>query len=258
MENKKNLTPIIVAVILIVAVAVVLGIGLISKNKNENINWANENNLTSELDVKLKGSNLTLKSGNSYTAEGVSGDVTYTNEDGIIEIKESGSILSETQNVIVNIPEKTKLRRANISTELGNVEIKDTLKAKKMKLEIGAGQANIADINTFDAIINVGAGKLKLDSGTITDLTFKLGIGEADITAKLLGLSEITTGIGNLKLHLEGSIEDYKIEILKSTGEVFVSDKKCSKDEVIGSGENVIEIYGGAGEIKIDFTADND
>lgn len=84
MENKKNLIPIIVAVILIVVVAVVLGIGLMFKNNNRNINWANENNLTSELDVKLKGSNLTLKSGNSYTAEGVSGDVTYANEDGIM------------------------------------------------------------------------------------------------------------------------------------------------------------------------------
>ena len=50
-----------------------------------------------------------------------------------------------------------------------------------------------------------------------------------------------------------GKKEEYRTKINKGLGNVTVDGKKVSDNEVVGNGENKIDIDGGIGEIKIDF-----
>ena len=80
------------------------------------------------------------------------------------------------------------------------------------------------------------------------------GAGELTLKSRIEGQSRLDYGIGETKLTLLGSREDYKIEIDKGIGEARLEGKSMQDDSVYGAGENRIEIDGGIGEINIDFS----
>ena len=87
--------------------------------------------------------------------------------------------------------------------------------------------------------------------GTIGYLDFNMGVGEVNITSKIIGVNEIDAGIGSLNLNLIGSLDDYKIKIEKGLGSAIVNGNNISRDEIVGIGDNFIDIDGGVGEIKV-------
>lgn len=47
--------------------------------------------------------------------------------------------------------------------------------------------------------------------------------------------------------------EEYETKVNKGLGNVTIDEEKISDNEVVGNGENKIDIDGGVGEIKINF-----
>lgn len=62
--------------------------------------------------------------------------------------------------------------------------------------------------------------------------------------------------MGETRLTLIGSREDYQIKLDRGLGEAKLEGESMGDTSVYGAGQNLIDIDGGVGAIKIDFEKD--
>lgn len=233
----------------------------IGKNNNDSNNIIEtssdfENENVAFLDIDIAYSNLTIRKGESLKVESSNKNIQCKQDKQKIEIKERESNWfnnTKKEELIVYVPENIQFDKVNINTGVGKVNI-EILNTKVLKMDLGAGETSIQNINiTESAKIDTGAGKVNIKEEKINDLRCDLGIGATEISAKLLGNTRIGTGVGNLKLDVLGKKEEYETKVNKGLGNVTIDEEKISDNEVVGNGENKIDIDGGVGEIKINF-----
>ena len=209
------------------------------------------------LDIDIAFSNLTIKKGEKLKVETTNKDIQCKQDKQKIKIKEKDYNWffnnTKKEELIVYVPENLQFDKININTGAGKVNI-EILNAGVLKMSLGAGETSIKNINvTESAKIDTGAGKVSISSAKITELKCDLGIGATEISAKLSGNTKISTGVGSLKLNVLGIKEEYKTRVNKGIGNVTIDEKTIVDNEVVGNGENKIDIDGGIGEIKINF-----
>lgn len=202
---------------------------------------------TAELEIKTSDS-FSVKSNHKYISVSVT--------DGKLCIDETKKVISPFNNnvtVILYIPEKFVFDDVAIETGAGEVEI-DALSADVLTLSLGAGEAEIKNLTANSrADIDGGAGELTINGGKLCNLTLDMGVGELTLKSRIEGKSSLNYGIGEAKLTLLGSREDYQIELDKGIGEAKLDGESMKDDSVYGAGKNLIEIDGGIGEINIGF-----
>ena len=210
------------------------------------------------LDIDIAYSNLTIRKGEYLKVESSNKDIQCKQDKQKIKIKEKNNNWffnnnTKKEELIIYVPENLQFDRVSINTGAGKVNI-EILNTKVLKMNLGAGETSMKNINiTENAKIDTGAGKVNITSAKINDLRCDLGIGATEISAKLLGDTKISTGVGSLKLNVLGKKEKYETKVNKGIGNVTIDEEKISDNEVVGNGENKIEIDGGIGEIKISF-----
>lgn len=233
----------------------------IGKNNNDSNNIIEtssdfENENVAFLDIDIAYSNLTIRKGEYLKVESSDKDIQCKQDEQKIIIKERNSNWfnnTKKEELIVYVPENLQFDKVNINTGVGKVNI-EILNTKVLKMDLGAGETSIQNINiTESAKIDTGAGKVNIKEAKINDLRCDLGIGATEISAKLLENTRIGTGVGSLKLDVLGKKEEYETKINKGLGNVTIDEEKISDNEVVGNGENKIDIDGGVGEIKINF-----
>ena len=233
----------------------------IGKNNNDSNNIIDtssdfENENVAFLDIDIAYSNLTIRKGEYLKVESSDKDIQCKQDEQKIIIKERNSNWfnnTKKEELIVYVPENLQFDKVNINTGVGKVNI-EILNTKVLKMDLGAGETSIQNINiTESAKIDTGAGKVNIKEAKINDLRCDLGIGATEISAKLLENTRIGTGVGSLKLDVLGKKEEYETKINKGLGNVTIDEEKISDNEVVGNGENKIDIDGGVGEIKINF-----
>lgn len=209
-----------------------------------------------ELKVDIMYAEFTIKSAEAFSVESNIKDLTVESQNGgTLTIKENKSFTSKTngKKVIVYVPEGTQFKRANISTGAGAVTI-DSLYAQVLDLDLGAGQVLIDELKVSDrADIDGGAGEIRINSAQINDLDIDMGIGSLRFVGKLTGNCDFNLGIGETRLTLLGSSDDYRIKLDKGIGEARIDGHKVSSGTIYGTGDNRLAIEGGIGEIRIDF-----
>ena len=233
----------------------------IGKNNNDSNNIIEtssdfENENVAFLDIDIAYSNLTIRKGESLKVESSNKNIQCKQDKQKIEIKERKSNWfnnTKKEELIIYVPENLQFDRVSINTGAGKVNI-EILNTKVLKMNLGAGETSMKNINiTENAKIDTGAGKVNIKEAKINDLRCDLGIGATEISAKLLGNTRISTGVGSLKLDVFGKKEEYETKVNKGLGNVTIDEEKISDNEVVGNGENRIDIDGGVGEIKINF-----
>ena len=211
----------------------------------------------SNVRIKINAADFYIKEGESFSVES---NLKY------LEVEESGDTLRmiETKKrsardydeavFIFTVPKDFVFENADITTGAGMVTI-GKLSAKNLELELGAGAVVIEELNaTTEADISGGAGEVTVKSGILNNLEFDMGVGELNLKAKITGDSDIDLGVGEANLRFIGSDGDYRLDIEKAIGSIMVDGENISKNTVIGSGENRVDISGGVGTINIAFT----
>ena len=87
----------------------------------------------------------------------------------------------------------------------------------------------------------------------INNLEANLGVGDFNFVGKLIGKSEIDSGIGQININLLDSKENYRLEIDKGIGNVTIDNEEFQMNRIYGTGSNYLDIDGGVGSIKINF-----
>lgn len=208
-----------------------------------------------DLSINVKATNLVIKEGEEFAVETNNKyiNVEERSHELIIKEKNRTTYSSKNNDLIVYIPSDTEFDVVYILAGAGQLKI-DTILTEKLDLELGAGNAEIEElVVNKKASIDGGVGKFEIKSGTIHNLDVELGVGKTEITAKLLESSTLEAGVGELKLNLIGSEDDYKIYAEKGIGAITIDGDGIKNESTIGDGENTIDIEGGIGSINIKF-----
>lgn len=211
----------------------------------------------SSLSIDLSGAELVIRTADTFSVESNHKYIFVKEESGRLRIRETKKPFAYSPKgitVILNIPEGFVFDEATIDTGAGMVEI-DALTADVLELSLGAGKADIKNLTANSrADIDGGAGKLTIDGGTLRNLDLDMGVGALKLKSRIEGDSHLDYGVGETKLILLGSREDYQIKIDKGIGEAKLAGESMHDDFVYGSGINHIDIDGGIGSVSIEFS----
>lgn len=143
--------------------------------------------------------------------------------------------------------------------------------AEDIKLDTGAGNVDIVDVETDYLLISAGAGnidgnnitaeKIKVDGGvgnvnfdnvSFNESDFDCGVGNLSIEGTLLGKNKFDCGVGEVNLDLTGDINDYDFDVDSGVGNIRLNGEKISGEyRNKNSASNSIEIDGGVGNVTI-------
>jgi hypothetical protein len=144
--------------------------------------------------------------------------------------------------------------------------------ADSFQLEIGAGDVNIEKIYASEANFIVSAGRLVIEEASISsesqynvgagsmellnlqakDITVDCGLGNVFIGGAITGHNDITCGVGNVGLKLEGSEDDYSYDINSGVGNVNIDE-----DNYHGITDKSINNDGALGDFSLDCSVGN-
>lgn len=241
----------------IYSLANVLGLNKSDNNDVKNLEEVSANidyTEISKLNIGLEYSNITIKSSDNFKIESNSPDVSVTQNNKQLIIKEKNNkwfFNKDANEVIIYIPEDIIFDEVKIENGAGEIYI-ENLGTEKLNFEIGAGKVEIKELDVSkQAKINGGAGKVEILSGEINNLDLDMGVGKFELTSKLTGKNDIDAGIGKLDVNLIGEKEDYTIKLSKGLGAITLYGKQIVNDGKYGNGECSIEINGGVGAIDV-------
>lgn len=208
-----------------------------------------------KLEVIINAADFTIKQAEAFSVESNLKHLTVKEENGVLKIKENKrfGITYNDAMLILCIPTNAVFETVDITTGAGRLTA-DALFTDSLKLELGAGEVNIASLNAAnDADINGGAGKITISGGSLRNLNVDMGVGQLNLTSAVRGNSVFDLGIGETNVTLIGSKEDYKINAEKGIGNITIDGKSVSDFNDIDNGDNNIEVSGGIGTINLEF-----
>ena len=237
-----------------------VGIYFISnENNTDSINkeLANihvDNNI-SILDIEVATSNIIIKEGNEIKIETDNKYIKLTEKNNklfITEEKHKWLNIKKDGDLTIYIPSTYIFDNITIENGAGKIEIQ-TLNTKRLNLELGFGKAEINHLMVSNnAEIEGGTGEIAIHSSKINNLDLDMGMGKTTINGLITGNSKIDAGVGALHLNLLGTLNDYEIILEKGLGNATLNKQKMNNNTHNGNGDNLINITGGIGNIKIE------
>lgn len=209
------------------------------------------------LDIDLGSTDLEIVRGDELLIKSSRDKyIKITENNNSVKIRNRNSFFWSGKNnhVKITIPENN-LDNLELDIGAGHLLI-DDLDISSLDLDQGAGQVTIKNSNFLKTDIDGGAGRIEIENCTLNNLKLDTGVGSTVINnSSILGVSDISTGVGSLSISLNEKRDDYKIIADKGLGELKVDGENF--DGEIGTGQNQIKIDGGVGSIRIDFANTN-
>lgn len=209
------------------------------------------------MQLEIGAADMTIQTGSRFRLESNLKNLTVKERNGTLVITEKSRTFSGNHNhavLTLTVPEGFVFQTLQLQSGAGRLTA-DTLSTRELDLKLGAGEAQIGQLNaTNRSDIEGGAGKVTIRSGQLHDLDLDMGVGELELTAQITGDSELNYGVGKSSLTLTGAEEDYWLTIDKGIGSVSLNGEQVKAGKVYGSGPNRIDIECGIGEVQIAFS----
>jgi len=204
------------------------------------------------LDIEIKNSKLVLKNDNTFKVETNNDRVLVKEKNNKLIIKENNSVFNDNlEEIIIYLPDNYIFNEVSIDSGSGSINI-DKLSTYELDFDLGAGALNIENLTvTSNASIDTGAGQVNIDNCNINNLDLDVGVGKTVINGIFTGSNDIDTGIGELEVNLNNSINNYNLIIDKGIGKIKVNNEIVDKQYIFNNGTTKIEIDGGMGNISI-------
>ncbi len=211
-----------------------------------------------KLEIDISAGQLRIVAGKQFSIKSNHKYLKVSDTQNKLYIRETKTIIhaADYKDVVITltIPADYLFANAQISTGAGLVHI-EWLSAEDLQLELGAGEVKIDYLDASKrAQIEGGAGKVTISDSRLHNLDLDMGVGKMELRSLLSGDCDIDHGVGEARLQLKGSLEDYKILVDKGLGDIQIDGKSVSGGSY-GQGTNTIDIEGGIGAIRIDFAS---
>lgn len=206
------------------------------------------------LEMDIGAAEVRIVAGEALRAETDNPYITAKVQNGTLVIRERSHVAGlESSELIVYIPAEMVFDRVELENGAGRITA-ERLSCRELDMELGAGEAVFELLTvTGGAEISGGTGRIAL-AGSVHDLEFHMGVGEAELRLNLTGETELSAGVGALNVTVpDMAMEDYTIHVEQGIGQVLLNGSAQSGSAGIGTGENHIDIEGGIGNVEIDF-----
>lgn len=270
MNSGKRLVKIIadvLAIILIVniftavgtAVLAVIGISQISEgveNVSEQMSYTNISQDISEIDLDIASASVYIKAADSFTFS--------TNDKGFSVKQKKNKLKVEEKNlkafsglgeavIVITVPKGVVLDSMEIESGAGALSV-EGVNCNKLEADLGVGETVFDNVGvSVKADIDTGVGNFDIKNSTINNLSLSTGLGKTTVSALMTGINEFECGIGNLHISSNDQINDYTVSVEPGMGKVKIGGETFSEDIILGSGQNVIKVEGGIGNVTVDF-----
>lgn len=219
------------------------------------------------LNIDNSTGELKIKVGDTFKVEAenvLEGFKARVNGNGELTINDNDSGISffsfhfrginnPNSKITVYLPEGFVAEEARISTGAGTVTI-DELNAEYLSISAGAGNIKGSNLTADKVKLEGGVGQVTLDEVDFNDADFDCGVGNLNIQGVLTGDSKCECGVGEVRMELNGDVNDYDLDVESGIGTVRVNGSRISEDyEGNNSAENSIEIDGGVGNVTINI-----
>ena len=244
----------------IVTILVVLLLLALASCANENVVLEDSQTyeITSDihsLDIQINAADFRIEHAEKFSVESNLKYLSVSEKDGVLTITDEAKSNSSYSNAVLTlyVPNGIVFDDVDITTGAAKLTA-DSLSTSSLELKLGAGDVLFENLHVSSAAdIKGGAGQFTIVSGTINDLSLEMGMGELNLTAAMLGDCNLNFGVGESNLTLIGSKDDYKVDVEKGLGSIFVDGKNVSDLGSSGNGQRHIHIEGGVGAIHIVF-----
>ncbi len=185
-------------------------------------------------------------------------DIIYIKEDQPTKIFNFGIMKKPHPQIKIELPKDFSFEEFVVKAGVGELKI-ENISTQIFHLHCGVGEANIEELFVKkSAQINTGVGETNIRGSEIHNMTAKAGIGEFDFTGNLTGESIIQSGIGEVRLRVDGNSEDYNVDCSAGLGEININGEKhsffkSSYKTTDSEKSNSLILKSGIGEISVDF-----
>jgi hypothetical protein len=153
----------------------------------------------------------------------------------------------------IYIPENKTFDKVKINFGSSRSNL-DSLQARSIDMRFGTGKAVLQKITASDdAYIDAGAGQLVIRDSEFNNLHLEVGVGSFEFTGALFGRNTLNMGIGSSQINLLGSLDDYRLNVVKGLGNIQVDKRSIQDDAQLGQGDIQLFVEGGIGSIRISF-----
>lgn len=207
------------------------------------------------LNVEINAVDFVIVQGDEFSVESNLKNLTVTEDDGVLKIVEKTKFARSYNGASLKlcIPKDMIFEKASIKTGAGRLTAK-SFSANTLELKTGAGRVEFERLEASENVdIKGGAGEIVVEDGNLNNLSLDLGVGELNMTAKLIGESELKFGVGESDITLLGNREDYSFDIRNGVGKINIDGVIASCFVGSGIGENCVKIKGGVGSTNIGF-----
>jgi len=173
----------------------------------------------SNIDIELSLANIEIKEGDEFKVileypENLFPEVTVDN--GTLNIKHNGTINKITFNgigsvdcdVTIYVPEGTQLGNASIDTDLGNVEIKDSLSFSSLNVVASLGNIELEEVAADELIIQADLGNVELRKCTVGKMNIAADLGDVAVKNSKFDNGKINNDLGAIEVDGEFSYLD--------------------------------------------------
>lgn len=203
-----------------------------------------------ELNVDLIFSKLVIKNSKEFKVESNNKSVMVNNSKGVLSVMDKERI---NNNIItIYIPDDFIFNKIEIDTGASMVNI-GKLSGYDVELNLGVGNLVIDSLVAIDDCdIDTGAGRAVINNADINNLDLDIGAGQFIYNGIMRNKATIDAGIGEVNINLD-SMDNYTINVEKGIGSITIDGVSASDGSIYGSGNNIVDISGGIGNIKVNF-----
>lgn len=137
------------------------------------------------------------------------------------------------------------------------VSIPKDMVFEEVSLDIGAGKLEVESVCADSFSVEAGAGEVDILYFDAREAELDCGAGSVTACGRVTGEMDVDCGIGQISLTLDGCEEDYNYEISCGVGEIVCGDRSYSgigRDEYVNNGAGKeMDIECGVGQIHIIF-----
>lgn len=165
----------------------------------------------------------------------------------------------EKQEVTIYVPCGMKLDTLDLSVGAGTARLKNASTVYgKADIEVGAGKLEAVALNVAGNIcIEVGAGNASIANLTAATADIECGVGKMSVKGTVAGDCNIECGVGNIEMYLDAAESDYNYDIDCGIGSVYINGSKrggllaSSADMAHAGAKGTIKLQCGIGKIEL-------
>lgn len=265
----------IVLGVVLVSIALISGVGINGSSRRDYVLDFNSeyNDEITSIKIDLNIANVKIKRGDTFAIDAknmnkktfnsyVDNNVWTIKDDEHNGFKVFGHAIPyfnnnnyDAYNVIIYIPDNFSPENLEIEIGAGRAELCD-MEVDNVNLEVGAGElvANKLLVKN-ESNLEVGAGKIAIKDLTARDVTLECGVGDIDIKGDIRGNSSANCGMGNISIKLKEPENRYNFSLSCGLGNIningdnysFTSDRKLFGSDA----EYEFDIECGVGNVEI-------